>query len=190
LTTEPSCVKPSSKDGYAYTPKGVRFVKRWHPRVTDVADVTISEGHRHAEEKPEKEPIPEKSCEINHIGENREKTGFSKGLSKASLTTKSGDMNDMSDTNLKDNFDGTIKHDRVVYICGGCASEQGLILMLAWEGTCELCGRHGAVGRIQLSKLKPEVSTSKPLKCPRCGVCFFAESDLNAHLRRVHGVEN
>jgi len=60
----------SSKDGYAYTPKGVRFVKRWHPRVTDVTDVTTSEGHTRVE-----------------------------GAPKASLTPESGDISDMSDTN-------------------------------------------------------------------------------------------
>ena len=94
----------SSKDGYAYTPKGVRFVKRWHPRVTDVTDVTTSEGHTRVEGAPE-----------------------------ASLTPESGDMNDMSDTNKHqcERCGGPattciMRVDGVHWLCGKC--------LVNWEG--------------------------------------------------------
>jgi hypothetical protein len=94
----------SSKDGYAYTPKGVRFVKRWHPRVTDVTDVTTSEGHTRVEGAPE-----------------------------ASLTPESGDMNDMSDTNKHqcERCGGPattciMRVDGVHWLCGKCLAN--------WEG--------------------------------------------------------
>jgi hypothetical protein len=94
----------SSKDGYAYTPKGVRFVKRWHPRVTDVTDVTNSKGHTRVEGAPE-----------------------------ASLTPERGDINDVSDTNKQqcERCGGLattriVRVDGVHWLCGKC--------LVDWEG--------------------------------------------------------
>ena len=94
----------SSKDGYTYTPKGVKFVKKWLSHVRDVRDVTTSKGHTRVEGAPE-----------------------------ASLTLESGDMTDMTDTNRHrcevcggPAYTRIVRMDGVHWLCGRCLAE--------WEG--------------------------------------------------------
>jgi hypothetical protein len=60
----------SSKDGYSYTPKGVRFVKRW--LVTDVTHVTTSEGHTRVEGVSEAFLTPE-SGDMNDMSDTNQR---------------------------------------------------------------------------------------------------------------------
>jgi uncharacterized C2H2 Zn-finger protein len=84
---------------------------------------------------------------------------------------------------------------RKVWLCGECAKEYNLIVSLAKFGKCEVCGKTDYLGEANIS-IKPnkpngsETDASKLLQCPGCNACFFSESDLKAHLRGVHNVED
>jgi hypothetical protein len=94
----------SSKDGYAYTPKGVRFIKKWLVHVHNARDVPTFEGH---------------TC----IGRGPE----------ASLTPESGDMTDMTDTSPRvcevcggPATTRLVRETGVHYLCDKC--------LAGWEG--------------------------------------------------------
>jgi len=84
---------------------------------------------------------------------------------------------------------------RKVLLCGGCAKQHNLIVSLSKYGVCEVCGKTDYLGEASIS-VKPnepsgsEAEASNLLECPRCSACFFTESDLKAHLKGVHHVED
>jgi hypothetical protein len=105
----------SGKDGYSYTPKGVRFVKRW--LVTDVADATPSEGDRRDMEKPEKQIISEEKHEKKPSNEKNVKKGFSEKIPKAPQSPQGGDISDIYDT-TRPTLADSLKRLRVVMVHG------------------------------------------------------------------------